>query len=44
MKLSVSIGAAMYDGVGRADFNRLYQEADPKIYISKKTEGNMITF
>ena len=44
LKLSISMGAAFYDGVGRADFAKLYQTADEKIYISKATEGNKVTF
>lgn len=42
-KICVSIGASFYRGKG-SGFSELYKKADEGTYISKKTEGNQMTF
>ncbi len=44
LKVSVSVGVAIYDGKEKIDFSELYRRADEKIYISKKSVGNHISF
>ncbi|MBR0485250.1 MAG: diguanylate cyclase [Oscillospiraceae bacterium] len=44
LHLSVSGGIALYNGQRWTDFQELYQNADEKIYISKKISGNHMTF
>ena len=43
MNVSVSVGAALYDGAERINFSELYRRADEKVYISKKKEGSCLT-
>ncbi|MBE6875419.1 MAG: diguanylate cyclase [Ruminococcus sp.] len=44
LSLSVSGGITLYNGKHWTDFSELYQNTDEKIYISKKTAGNYMTF
>jgi diguanylate cyclase (GGDEF)-like protein len=43
LNVSVSVGAALYDGAERINFSELYRRADEKVYVSKKTEGSCLT-
>ena len=43
-KISVSLGAAFWKGEEQLEFDELYKRADLKLYDSKQTEGNMVTF
>jgi len=42
--VNVSVGAAFYSGDTEVTFQELYEQADGCTYISKKTEGNSITY
>lgn len=42
-KTSVSVGIAFYSGKGVIDYNKLYQQADSVMYISKDKGGNCYT-
>ncbi len=43
-KISVSFGAAIYDGKTDITFDKLYSMADQAMYKSKRITGNSITF
>ncbi len=43
-KITVSMGAAFYNAEEKEPFDILYKRADKGTYLSKKTEGNMVTF
>ena len=43
-KISVSLGASIFDGKDNCSFEELYKRADEATYISKKTVGNCMTF
>lgn len=42
-RISVSFGAAYYDGTSHIGFDELYREADSKLYESKKAKGCKMT-
>lgn len=42
-KTSISAGIAFYDGVQDIEYNKLYQQADSVMYISKENGGNCFT-
>ena len=43
-KVTLSIGAAMTDGVFPTTFEEMYKKADSCVYESKKSDGNMVNF
>lgn len=43
-RISVSVGAAIYDGRTITSFEELYKKADQHLYESKKVDGNYLTF
>ena len=43
-KVVISVGAAICQEHGQASFDSLYAKADGALYISKKAEGNCLTF
>ena len=43
-KICVSLGAAFWRETEPVDFDELYKKADQKLYDSKQTEGNTVTF
>ena len=44
IKLSVSLGAVLYDGNEEMSFDELYHQADECLYMSKKQPGNCAQF
>ena len=43
-KITISLGAALYDGVEDVSFEEVYKRADSGTYESKKIQGNACTF
>lgn len=43
-KISISLGAAIFDGVEDITFSEIYKRADSGTYESKKIQGNACTF
>lgn len=43
-KVTVSVGASIYDGEGRVSFPEIYKQVDVMLYESKKLKGNVYTF
>ena len=43
-KISVSMGASIYDAENHESFEELYERADKGTYQSKKVQGNKVTF
>ncbi len=43
-RISVSVGAAFYDAQNHESFEKLYERADKGTYMSKKIQGNKVSF
>ena len=43
-KFCISVGATLCNGKQKATFDDLYAKADSAMYVSKKTDGNSLTF
>lgn len=43
-RIHVSVGLSFYDGKAENSFDNLYKDADAKLYLSKKQDGNYVTF
>ena len=43
-KISISLGAAIYNPAEETDFTEIYKRADSAAYASKKIQGNFATF
>lgn len=43
-KITISIGASLYNGEERISFEEIYKQVDTMLYVSKKTKGNCFHF
>ena len=43
-KITISLGASVFDGTADCSFEEIYKRADEATYVSKKTVGNCMTF